>query len=223
MRTAATVTVPAGMRYGDLARRLQGSGWALRNLPSLPHISAAGSVATATHGSGNDNQSLASAVTSMSMITGTGDQVDIDHSSADFAGAVVQLGALGVVTELTLAIEPTFDVRQDVYEQLPWDQLTGSFEEVMGAGYSVSAITDFAGEDLDMLWVKSRLIDGEPATMPAELFGARAATEKLHMTRGNDPLHCTPQLGEPGPGTSGFPISCWSSLRVAAPRSRASI
>ncbi len=111
----------------------------------------------------------------------------------------MQLGALGVLTELTLAIEPTFDVRHDVYEQLPWDQLTASFEEVMGAGYSVSAITDFAGEDLDMLWVKSRLIDGEPATMPAELFGASAATEKLHMTRGNDPLHCTPQLGEPGP------------------------
>ena len=74
MRTPATVTVPAGMRYGDLARRLQVSGWALRNLPSLPHISAAGSVATATHGSGNDNQSLASAVTSMSMITGTSDR-----------------------------------------------------------------------------------------------------------------------------------------------------
>jgi alditol oxidase len=194
-----TVSVPAGMRYGDLARRLQRSGWALRNLPSLPHISAAGSVATATHGSGNDNQSLASAVTAMSMITGTGDQVRIDHSSPDFAGAVVQLGALGVVTELTLAIEPTFDVRQDIYEHLPWDELTASFEEVMGAGYSVSAITDFAGEDVDMLWVKSRLVDGQPARMPAELFGARAATEKLHMTRGNDPLHCTPQLGEPGP------------------------
>ena len=71
----------------------------------------------------------------------------------------MQLGALGVVTAV-LAIEPTFDVRQDVYEHLPWEQLTASFEEVMGAGYSVSAITDFAGEDLDMLWVKSRLIDG---------------------------------------------------------------
>jgi alditol oxidase len=79
---------------------------------------------------------------------------------------------------------------------LPWDQLTGSFGEVMGAGYSVSAITDFAGDDLDMLWVKSRVHD-DP--MPDELFGARAATQKLHMTRGNDPLHCTPQLGEPGP------------------------
>ena len=159
----------------------------------------AGSVATATHGSGNANQSLASAVTAMSLISGTGDQARIDHSAPDFAGAVVHLGALGAVTELTLAIEPTFEVRQDVYEHLPWDQLTRAFEEVMGAGYSVSAITDFAGDDLDMLWVKSRLVDGQPASMPTELFGATAATVKLHMTRGNDPLHCTPQLGEPGP------------------------
>ena len=52
---AHTVTVPAAMRYGDLARVLQEAGWALSNLPSLPHISVAGSVATATHGSGNTN------------------------------------------------------------------------------------------------------------------------------------------------------------------------
>jgi alditol oxidase len=196
---ARVVSVPAGVRYGDVARRLQDSGWALGNLPSLPHITVAGSVATATHGSGNANQSLASAVTAMSLVTGTGDQVRIDHTSPDFAGVVVNLGALGVVTEITLAIEPTFEVRQDVYEHLPWDQLTGSFEDVMSAGYSVSAITDFAGDDVDMLWVKSRLADGQPSSMPAELFGARAATEKLHVTRGNDPVHCTPQLGEPGP------------------------
>jgi xylitol oxidase len=196
---ARTVTVPAAMRYGDLARRLHEAGWALSNLPSLPHISVAGSVATATHGSGNANQSLASAVTAMSLITGTGDQVRIDQTSPEFAGAVVHLGALGVVTELTLAIEPTFEVRQVIYEHLPWDQLTGSFEEVMGSGYSVSAISDFAGSDVGMLWVKSRVDDDRSAKLPAELFGARAATEKLHMTRGNDPLHCTPQLGEPGP------------------------
>jgi alditol oxidase len=196
---ARAVSVPAGMRYGDLALHLEGSGWALSNLPSLPHISVAGSVATATHGSGNANQSLASAVTAMSLITGTGDQVRIDQTSPEFAGAVVHVGALGVVTELTLAIEPTFQVRQDVYEHLPWDQLTGSFDDVMNAGYSVSAITDFASDDLDMLWVKSRLDDGQPESMPTELFGAKAATEKMHVTRGNDPVHCTPQLGIPGP------------------------
>jgi alditol oxidase len=196
---AQAVSAPAGVRYGDLARRLQESGWALSNLPSLPHITIAGSVATATHGSGNANQSLASAVTALSLVAGTGDRVRIDHTSPDFSGVVVNLGALGVVTELTLAIEPTFEVRQDVYEHLPWEQLTGSFEEVMSAGYSVSAITDFAGDDVDMFWVKSRLVDGQPSGMPAELFGARAATEKLHVTRGNDPVHCTPQLGEPGP------------------------
>lgn len=195
---ARTVTVPAAMRYGDLARLLQEAGWALSNLPSLPHISVAGSVATATHGSGNANPSLASAVTAMSMVTGTGDLLRIDQTSPDFTGVVVHLGALGVVTDLTLSIEPTFLVRQDVYQHLPWDQLTGSFDDVMSAGYSVSAITDFAGDDVELLWIKSR-VDRGASQLPAELFGARAATEKLHMTRGNDPIHCTPQLGEPGP------------------------
>jgi xylitol oxidase len=195
---ARTVRVPAAMRYGDLARLLQEAGWALSNLPSLPHISVAGSVATGTHGSGNGNLSLASAVTAVSMVTGTGDLVRVDNTSPDFPGVVVHLGALGVVTDLLLSIEPTYEVRQDVYEHLPWDQLTGCFDDVMAAGYSVSAITDFAGDDVDLLWVKSR-VDGSAAQMPAELFGSRAATAKLHVTRGNDPMHCTPQLGEPGP------------------------
>jgi alditol oxidase len=195
---ARTVRVPGAIRYGDLARLLHEAGWALSNLPSLPHISVAGSVATGTHGSGNANLSLASAVTAVSMVTGTGDLVRFDNTSPDFPGLVVHLGALGVVTELLLSIEPTFEVRQDVYEHLPWDQLTGSFDDVMAAGYSVSAITDFAGDDVDLLWVKSR-VDGGASQMPAELFGSRPATEKLHVTRGNDPMHCTPQLGEPGP------------------------
>ncbi len=196
---ASTVTVPAAVRYGDLAARLQPEGWALANLASLPHISVAGSVATATHGSGNGNQTLASAVTAMTLVNGRGEVVEIGIDDADFAGAVVHLGALGVVTELTLAIEPTFDVRQDVYEHLPWARLDDSFEAVLGAGYSVSAITDFAQDDVDLLWVKTRLTDGEPARMPTSLFGAAAATEKVHMTRGNDPRFCTPQLGEVGP------------------------
>jgi xylitol oxidase len=158
-----------------------------------------------------------------SLITGTGDQVRIDHSSPEFAGAVVHLGALGVVTEVTLAIEPSFEVRQVVYEYLPWDQLTGSFEEVMAAGYSVSAITNFAGADLDMLWVNSRVDDDPSAAIPAELFGAPAATEKLHVTRGNDPLTARHNLASPVPGTSGYPTFCSSSLPAAARRSRASI
>jgi xylitol oxidase len=195
---AATVSLPAGMRYGELAILLQRGGWALANLASLPHISVAGSVATATHGSGNANPSLASAVTGLSLVTGTGDLVHVERGAPDFIGAVVNLGALGVMTDLTLAIEPSFQIRQDVYERLPWEALTEEFEAVMAAGYSVSAVTDFLGDTVDMLWVKTRLTDGEPATMPRELFGAAAATEKLHLIRGTDPTHCTPQLGEPG-------------------------
>jgi alditol oxidase len=171
----------------------------------LPHISVAGSIATATHGSGNANQSLSSAVSGLTLVSGTGELVAIDRSSPDLAGAVVGLGALGVVTAVTLAIEPTFDVRQDVYSGVPWDRLTGSFEEVMGVGYSVSAITDFTDDVLQMLWVKSRVSPKEPSTMPSELFGGTAATEKLHVTRGNDPRFTTPQLGEVGPWCDRLP------------------
>ena len=200
-----TVTFPAGMRYGELARFLEDRGWALANLASLPHICVAGSVATATHGSGNRNAGLASAVRSVTLVTGTGDLVTIDETSPELAGAAVHLGALGVMVELSLAVEPTFQVRQDVYEYLPWESLIGSFDELMGAGYSVSVMTDFAADTADSLWVKTRLESGDVGAMPAELFGASAATQELHPTRGYDPSHCTRQLGVPGPWCDRLP------------------
>jgi alditol oxidase len=202
---ARTVTVPARTRYGELAILLQQAGWALSNMASLPHISVAGSVATATHGSGNGNPTLASAVQAMTLVSGTGEVVHLGRQSGEFEGAVVHLGALGIVTEVTLAIEPSFNVRQDIYQRLPWEALTGSFEDVMGSGSSVSVVTNFAADTAELLWVKSRLLDDEPRQMPATLFGATAATEQLHITPGNDPLHCTPQLGEPGPWCDRLP------------------
>ena len=202
---ARTVNVPARIRYGELAIFLQQAGWALSNMASLPHISVAGSVATATHGSGNGNPTLSSAVQAMTLVSGTGEVVRLGRQSPEFDGGVVHLGALGIVTEVTLAMEPSFNVRQDIYQRLPWEALTGSFENVMGSGSSVSVVTNFAGDTAELLWVKTRLINDEPRQMPGTLFDATAATEQLHMTPGNDPLHCTPQLGEPGPWCDRLP------------------
>src|SRR5262245_60525168 len=60
-----TATVNAGIKYGQLCRQLHAEGYALHNLASLPHISVAGAVATATHGSGDGNGNLATIVAAM--------------------------------------------------------------------------------------------------------------------------------------------------------------
>ena len=57
---------------------------------------------------------------------------------------MVGLGGLGVVTHLTLALEPAFAVRQDVYENLPLAQLDAHFEAIVAGAYSVSLFTDLA-------------------------------------------------------------------------------
>uniref|UniRef100_UPI0020297A2B FAD-binding oxidoreductase n=1 Tax=Actinotalea sp. C106 TaxID=2908644 RepID=UPI0020297A2B len=56
---ARTVRVGGGVRYGTLAEHLHARGWAVHNLASLPHISVAGAVATATHGPGDARRNLA--------------------------------------------------------------------------------------------------------------------------------------------------------------------
>lgn len=195
------VSVPSGMSYGTLGQFLQERGWALHNLGSLPHISVAGACATGTHGSGATNQSLAAAVCEIEIITGLGHVVRLDEHDPRFFGAVVALGALGIVTSLTLRVEPTFDVRQDVFIAMPWSDL-GQLDEIMRCAYSVSLFTRWEGI-VDLVWTKSRYVDGaSPLTMPYR--DALAATRPMSPTD-DDPGNTTDQCGVPGPWNERLP------------------
>jgi xylitol oxidase len=198
---AGTVTAAAGVTYGDLARRLNAAGWAVPNLASLPHISVAGACATATHGSGDRNRNLAAAVRAVELVTADGGLVTLDRDAdpARFPGAVVGLGALGVVTALTLDLVPAFAVRQYVYDDLPADELTSNFDEIMGAAYSVSVFTLWRDGPHHQVWVKHR--DSGPANFPAgrPWHGARPAGGPRHPVPGMPAASTTRQQGVPGP------------------------
>jgi xylitol oxidase len=195
-RAAGTVSVGAGLRYGELARALEAEGLALHNLASLPHISIGGAIATATHGSGDGNGNLATAVAGLELVTSDGELLRVARGETDFEGLVVGLGALGAVSRVTVDVQPVYEVRQRVFESLRWDALLGNFDAIAAAGYSVSVFSRW-GEDVEQVWVKSRVTDA-PEEVRDELFGAVAATLDRHPIIGLDPVNCTPQLGVPG-------------------------
>src|SRR5438105_1577140 len=191
-----TVGSAGGLTYGELAQALRAEGVALHNLASLPHISVAGAVMTATHGSGDTNGNLATAVAGLQMVTSTGEVVTASRGDADFDGLVVGLGAVGAVTRLTLDIEPAYEVRTRAFEGLSWKALCEHFDEISGCGYSVSVFTRW-GDKVDQVWVKSRVTDA-PEAERGDLFGAVASTVERHPVLGLDPVNCSPQLGRPG-------------------------
>ncbi len=195
-RERGTVSCPAAITYGELAPALAAAGVALANLGSLPHISLAGSIATATHGSGDRNGNLATAVAGLELVSSAGETLAVRRGERDFDGMVVGLGALGAVTRVTLDVEPAYCVAQQVYEGLRWDALEQHFDTITACGYSVSVFTRWEDQIAGQLWVKRRA--GEPP-LEAELFGARAARAQLHPIAGGDPAACTPQLGVAGP------------------------
>jgi xylitol oxidase len=193
---ARTASFAPGLRYGDLAAQLNSRGWAFHNLASLPHISIAGAVMTGTHGSGDRNGNLATAIAGIEFIDGTGELVRLTRADADFAGAVVSLGALGIVTRVTIDLEPAFEVRQDLFNNLPWDAALENFDAITSSAYSVSLFTSWIGDDIEIAWLKSRT---DAAAVPTEFFGATYQTEQQHMLPGSPPANTTVQLGEPGP------------------------
>ncbi len=197
---AKTITVEGGARYGQFAPQLHEKGFALNNLASLPHISVAGACATGTHGSGMGVGNLATAVRALEMVTPSGDVVNLsrDKDGDRFKGAVVGLGALGIVTKVALDIEPTFQVRQDLFQDLPLTSMKEHFEEIMSSGYSVSLFTDWQGQKVSQIWVKRR-VDANTKPMDAEFFGAKAAVKNLHPITRLSAENCTEQMGVPGP------------------------
>jgi len=193
---ADTVSFNAALKYGELVEALNAEGVALHNLASLPHISVAGAVATGTHGSGETNGNLATAVVGLELVTSGGEIIEASRGEPDFDGLVVGLGALGAVTRITLDVEPAYEVRQRVFEGLSWEALFEHFDEITSCGYSVSVFTRW-GETTDQVWVKSRVTD-EPEQVEGHLFGAAAAAVDRHPILGLDASSCTPQLGRAG-------------------------
>lgn len=195
---AQTVTVGAGTRYGELAVWLEERGYALENLASLPHISIAGAIATGTHGSGDAVGSLARAVRGLELVDGTGAVRTLGADHPDLPGAVVAVGALGIVTRVTLHVVPSFAVAQTVFSGPTWEQVGADLDAVTGAGYSVSMFTGWRGAGPDQVWVKHRVGDPD-GTAVLRALGVTPATAKAHPLPGIDAVSCTEQLGVPGP------------------------
>ncbi|GLW30795.1 putative xylitol oxidase [Actinoplanes regularis] len=189
-----TVRVDGGIRYGELAARLHAEGLALHNMASLPHISVAGAVATATHGSGVRHGNLATAVAGVELVRADGELVSLARGDAGFPGSVAALGALGAVVALTLDVQPTFELRQYVYENLPATSVRDHLDELLADGYSVSLFTRWTSADVDQVWLKRT----EPRT-GATLFGATLADGPRHPVPGMPAENCTRQGGVPGP------------------------
>jgi len=199
--TAKTVTVDANMTYGRLAPWLEDRGFALHNLASLPHISVAGAVSTGTHGSGEKNGNLSTAVRGLELLTAAGEELGIagEKGREGRNAAVVGLGALGAITKVTLAVQPAFAVRQYVYENMPLEAALAGFDTIQASGYSVSLFTDWRRKNVNEVWIKERIGAATPFAAKPEWFGAKLAKKNLHPIAELGAENCTEQMGVPGP------------------------
>lgn len=192
-----SVTVGGGTRYGLLAAWLAERGWALHNMGSLPHISVAGASATGTHGSGDGNGVLTTAIRSLEYVGADAELHVVHRGDPDFDALAVSLGAYGIVVRVTLDIQPAYRMRQDVYRSLEWDGLFENFDQITSAGYSVSIFTNWVEQRVGQVWVKTRLVlDDDP--VGDDLFGAKrddATSENLAEAFADN---LTAQGGVPG-------------------------
>jgi len=203
---AGTVSVTGETTYGALAAELHAQGYALPNMGSLPHIWVTGATSTGTHGSGDRNQVLSTAISAVEIVKPDGSLALIDRTNPELKAVAVGLGAFGVITRLDLDVQPTYQIRQDIYRDAPWEDVLSAFDDVMASAYSVSLIGDFASPVIDELWQKTRIGPGsddlrEPPPAPATLHGG---TWYDDADQPPDHSH-TVRAGIPGPWSERLP------------------
>ena len=111
---------------------------------------------------------------------------------------------LGVVTHLTLELEPAYEIAQTVYDGARWDDVLAGFDAITGAGDSVSLFTSWQDADtIDQVWVKAR--PGRANADAVLAAGGREADGPRHPVPGVGPEPCTVQGGVPGPWHSRLP------------------
>ncbi len=196
-----TVTVDAGARYGDICGPLHEAGLALDNLPSLPHITIAGACATGTHGSGDRTRVLASRTVGLDLVLADGELIHVAPGvgPVPLEAAAVSLGALGVITTVTILAEPAYRMQQEVFQGLSIEGFGEALEAATAMAESASFFTDWRGGTFDQVWLKRRV---PPAGLPPPITSigdATPARQQLHPIAGMSPEACTPQLGIPGP------------------------
>lgn len=191
-----SITVGAGIRYGAVCKQIDEAGFSLQNLASLPHISIAGACATATHGSGVGNGCLATAIRKLTMVKADGTVVSLNQSDEAFSGAAVGLGALGIVTEVELDLQPTMTMEQIIFRNMPMAALENNFMEIMASAYSVSLFTDWQNQNINQIWIKGT--HDEIAALPTKMHGAARADRDMHPLDNHPAESCTEQMGVPG-------------------------
>ncbi len=196
-----TASVTGGTRYGILIDALQEQGVALHNTGSLPHISVAGATATGTHGSGDGSGVLATAISAVELVTADGSLITVDRSSEHLSALALGLGAFGIITRVTLDLQPTYLVRQDVYRYAPWETVLERLDEVMACAYSVSLLADFASPTVMQVWLKTRLGEDEHPEVARTLFGAAWYDDSDEL----EPGKINPRASVPGPWSERMP------------------
>lgn len=198
-----SVTVQAGITYTDLIPFLQSIGLALPMLASLAEISIGGAIQTAVHGSGSGIGNLATQVLGLQMVLADGSLVQYTkaQNSTDFAAAVVGLGALGIITEVTLQLQPTYNLAINVFENMDMSVLDDHFDDVINAGYAVNLFTDFTQQGLlNQVWVTSKIEgnNSNPMANVSQLFGANAASTQTSPIAALPATYLVTQLGITG-------------------------
>ena len=219
--TNSTVTIEGGIKYEELAPQLHEKGFALQNLASLPQVTVAGACSTGTHGSGTKNGSLAIVVREMEICLADGQIINLSRENNPdiFDGVVVSLGGLGIITSMVLDIQPTYDARQDIFLDLPLENVIENFDEVMSSGYSVSLFTKWQNDIVDQVWIKRRL-DQPTDDLGMDFFGGKMCRRNIHPIIDLSAESCTDQVGKVGPWYDRLPHfkinampSAWDELQ----------
>lgn len=224
---ARRVTLRAGTPLHDIPRLLAPLGLAMTNLGDIDRQTISGAVSTGTHGTGLAFGGLATQVVGLRLVDGTGEVRHLDEGDPELAGAALSLGALGILTEVTLRCTDAFVLRA-VERPEPLPHVLASFVErcraedhlefywFPGTGTALTKTNTRlpAGTRLAPLTRRRRLVGAPSPTAPTASSSPRAgcaSTRPSGPCRSRRSLRCSARSTPSCAGGDGGSASRWSS------------
>ncbi len=185
-------TVQAGIRLKELINNLALDGLGLKNLGSVTEQSIAGAISTGTHGTGLGLGNMSQSIVGMKLVTGTGDLLTIKETDTELLDAArVSIGALGIITEVTIDCVPLYDLEHTTY-WCKFDDVIDKFETLNQENERLLIwwlVTPFGSKDNVIV------VTMNPPGTPPGMLGASGGAAGGGVDRGPLPMDTNDVLG----------------------------
>ncbi|KAM3142137.1 hypothetical protein pb186bvf_005791 [Paramecium bursaria] len=183
-------TFGSGVNYTELIDKVHEAGLALLNAPSLPHVNIVGSMVTGSHGSGANKKMLISFASQIKLVDSKGEILTLNQKDENFYYYILGFGGLGIIYEMTIELEPIYNIYKSIYTNLSFQALKENFQVILQQNDYLSLFSQWDERGISSVWVGQKYTNKIPEQQKNFYDAQHIKTDRIHPVDAQDSSAC---------------------------------